>query len=269
MGCTKFNTKESGWVVMGNDNNDNAVETAAVTEQSNETAQVIHSGTVSEVTQTSGETESSQPSVIQIHTTGVVTIILGILAIAVPMWTSLNDKLEKMSNDIVALQTEMIGVHSEIDDIHDEIDSIHDEIDDIHDEIDDIREYLYEDGGVKDQLGEINEYLGGRLLPISASSEVKATLVKMKVEQDDSALANTSIDSADRIGVDSNGKVYLAEELIGETILLTYKEDGKEVYFLGQYNAKFHWDGYCITNVYFSDGSLYSICESNLMMAIA
>ena len=31
---------------------------------------------------------------------------------------------------------------------------------------------------------------------------------------------------------------------------MPYKENGQEVYFLGQYNAEYHWDGNCIINVY-------------------
>ena len=48
-------------------------------------------------------------------------------------------------------------------------------------------------------------------------------------------------------------------------MLLTYNENGKEVYFFGKLNKKFNWDGYCITNTYNNDGTLYGICESNFI----
>lgn len=51
--------------------------------------------------------------------------------------------------------------------------------------------------------------------------------------------------------------------MIRQTILLTYTQDDKEVYFLGQYNDSYHWDGYCVTNTYNADGVLNGICESN------
>lgn len=64
---------------------------------------------------------------------------------------------------------------------------------------------------------------------------------------------------------DLEGVKYVSEDLIGETILLTYTEEDKEVYFLGQYNENYHWNGYCVTNAYNSDGTLYGLCESNFI----
>lgn len=51
------------------------------------------------------------------------------------------------------------------------------------------------------------------------------------------------------------------EQLAGQKILSSYVENDKTVYFLGQYSKACNWDGYCITNVYNSDGTLYGICE--------
>lgn len=67
------------------------------------------------------------------------------------------------------------------------------------------------------------------------------------------------------IGTDAEGNEYIAKNMVDEKLLLTYEENGKEIYFLGQYNENYHWDGYCITNVYYPDGSLYGICESNFL----
>jgi len=53
------------------------------------------------------------------------------------------------------------------------------------------------------------------------------------------------------IGKDSKtGKKYKAKNLINKKILVPYKENGQEVYFLGQYNENYHWDGNCTINVY-------------------
>lgn len=32
---------------------------------------------------------------------------------------------------------------------------------------------------------------------------------------------------------------------------------------MGKFNDNYHWDGYCITNVYYKDGTLFGLCESN------
>lgn len=74
------------------------------------------------------------------------------------------------------------------------------------------------------------------------------------------------------IGIDLNGDECIAEDYINKTVLLTYKdntdeEDAVEVYFLGQYNENYHWNGFCVTNVYYSEGELagklHEICESD------
>lgn len=73
-------------------------------------------------------------------------------------------------------------------------------------------------------------------------------------------------ESDDVIATDiENGTEYNAGFLEGKRLLipLSYQEEDKEVYFLGQYNENYHWDGYCVTNSYNADGTLYGICESN------
>ena len=53
------------------------------------------------------------------------------------------------------------------------------------------------------------------------------------------------------VGSDSKtGKKYKTKNLINKKILVPYTENGQEVYFLGQYNENYHWDGNCTINVY-------------------
>lgn len=59
------------------------------------------------------------------------------------------------------------------------------------------------------------------------------------------------------------GKKYSRKQLVGMTLLVPYTEDDKEIYFLGQYNENYRWDGYCVTNTYNLDGTLYGIYEYN------
>lgn len=66
-----------------------------------------------------------------------------------------------------------------------------------------------------------------------------------------------------KVGVDTNGNVYIANDLINETILLTYIDENREVYFLGQYDDTYKWNGFCVTNAYYFDGTFYGICESD------
>lgn len=54
---------------------------------------------------------------------------------------------------------------------------------------------------------------------------------------------------------------YTRKNLQKKKILVPYMEDGQEVYFLGQFNEKGHWDGECTINVYI-DNKLYLINDA-------
>lgn len=187
---------------------------------------------------------------------GIAVGFVTIVSICVGGFWQLTHELSDIHSDITALQTEMNSVKTDVE-------SIHTDIAGINEEIEKINSYLYEDGGVKDQLGDINHYLNGDTLYIAASEKMTAKLAKMSIESRDQKVVNDMINSSDSIGTDQNGNVYLAKDLIGKTILLSYLENDKKVYFLGQYNEKYHWDGYCITNAFFLDGTLFGICESD------
>lgn len=98
---------------------------------------------------------------------------------------------------------------------------------------------------------------------ISASNELSSSLSSFSAKTNMVPNVTSSLTSDICVGTDSSGKEYFADELVNETILITYEEKDKDVFFLGQYNEDYHWDGYCITNAYWRDGSLYGICESN------
>lgn len=88
---------------------------------------------------------------------------------------------------------------------------------------------------------------------------------KLSIVNNDVTTVTSGITSATKIGTDADGKVYMANDLIDTRVILFYKEEDKEVFFLGQYNENYHWDGYCMTNVYNADGSLFGISESNFV----
>lgn len=86
--------------------------------------------------------------------------------------------------------------------------------------------------------------------------------IQTSVEPNNISTTKSSFESTTVIGTDSDGNTYIAKDLIGKTILITFVQNNKEIYFLGQYNENYHWDGYCVTNTYSLNGSLYGICES-------
>ncbi|MGN0170876.1 MAG: hypothetical protein ACI39H_08980 [Lachnospiraceae bacterium] len=137
-------------------------------------------------------------------------------------------------------------------------------IDNIETSLNGVNEFLYgssSNKGLDTRLTLIEELLNMGV--ISASSDLTESIDEVSVEPNHTSISKASFTGETCIGTDADGNACIAEDFINETILLTYMQDDKEVYFLGQYNENYHWDGYCVINAYNSDGSLYGICESN------
>lgn len=98
---------------------------------------------------------------------------------------------------------------------------------------------------------------------INASIETTVSMSGVSIEPNEVSRTTASLDGNAILGTDVNGKECITSDYVDQQILLTYTENGKEVYFLGQFNEKYHWNGYCIVNAYDRNGALYGICESN------
>ncbi|MDE7446262.1 MAG: hypothetical protein K2N15_11275 [Lachnospiraceae bacterium] len=100
---------------------------------------------------------------------------------------------------------------------------------------------------------------------IRASSDLLGIGTVASMQPNDTVTVTEAITADTYIGADSDGEIYYAKDIVGQTVLLTYidKQENVEVYFLGQFNENYHWDGYCVTNAYYLDGTLYGICESD------
>ena len=163
---------------------------------------------------------------------------------------------------IAGAVTSYVRLENKVDNLCERMDRLETRIGTLETDVDDIKKYLYEDGGVQDQLGTINSALNIKVIAV-ANEETIDIVDGASIEKKDVNYVTSSFTDDTCIGVDTKGNVYLAEDLIDETVLLTYNEDDKEIFFLGQYNKEYHWNGYCVTNAYNSDGSLYGIFESN------
>jgi hypothetical protein len=142
--------------------------------------------------------------------------------------------------------------------------SLEDNIKDLQGDVDELNVLLKgnsENDGILTRIALIENILDHGA--ISASDDTIAAVSGVTVEANDISNTTAALCSTTCLGTDSDGNIYIAEELIGETILLTYTEGNQEIYFLGQYNENYRWDGYCVTNSYSEDGALNAICESN------
>lgn len=199
---------------------------------------------------------SIQPKkVIQISLGGVITIVVTIAIAIVGATWHIGTKFTETSGDIISLSKDIEGIKTEIS-------RLETEITDLKDEVSAMNAYLYNDEGVKDQLGNINEALNIKVINVPLDEDyslIKESLENtMSFEYGSSGLA---IDETSGLGI-YKGTVCYAKDNVDEPLIITYTEEDKEVYFYGSYNEKYHWNGYCITNTYYLDGSLAGICES-------
>lgn len=140
------------------------------------------------------------------------------------------------------------------------IDDVNKKIDSLEGKIDSIDNGLNGKDGIYSRLSSVETLVN--ISAINASSDTQE-YIDISVVDNNISTSTSSISADTCIGTDSDGKAYIAKDLIGQTILLTFDQGNKEVYFLGQYNNKYHWDGYCVTNTYDAVGLLDGVCESN------
>lgn len=147
---------------------------------------------------------------------------------------SLEKSAEKLSDSIEKMSEEIVNNNKELQKSFNK--SINDAKEDLRKENESFRDGIYA------TLGVIN------VKPTSYSAtklNYSTTDLETGYSQGPSLVPNGIV------GEDSKtGKEYNAKSLVNKKILVPYKEDGQEVYFLGQYNADYHWDGNCTINVY-------------------
>ncbi len=175
--------------------------------------------------------------------------------IIITMQNDIKDITEKLDGDggvfarLAVIETKVTSLEKRMDSLEDRMDSLEDRMDSLEDRMDEFERFKDSIVGVPSlSLGEVNNTFTDNV----------------SVEANDvSPVGAGQFDADTYIGTDVDGVDHVAGDLVGETILISYTDKGKEVYFLGQYNENYHWDGYCLTNAYNADGTLYGICESN------
>lgn len=210
-------------------------------------------------------TENANPNVqkkiVEISTGGVIGIIVTIaLAAIAGVWT-ISEKFSDLQRNISIAQNDIAFMKNDISDLQHDVSNLKNDVSDLKNNISNINNYLYGDNGVEKQIDKINEILS--ISAIFVSDDVKQYIEQASISKNDVDSVGFPIKSDTMIGTDIDGNNYVANNLINQTVLLTYTEYDKEVYFIGQYSEDYKWTGYCVTNAYNLDGTLYSICESN------
>lgn len=176
---------------------------------------------------------------------------------------SLTTSIESLSNDVnglngpeglyaqfAALSTTVQADSAAIEDISNKVDDLTDSVRSIDNQL------LNVESRVKNVESRVLPAIHideGELNPGSFAAVVPNTV----------SMVTASYASDTYVGRDSAGRDYTVKDITGRPVLLTYSDSGLEVYFYGQLNKENHWDGFCVTNAYQKDGSLYSISECN------
>jgi len=99
---------------------------------------------------------------------------------------------------------------------------------------------------------------GNQTVRLAPYEETRAVVNDYKMKE---YSAESPVMEANIIGKDIDGKEYSLNDVIGKKVLLSYIENGQEVYFWGQFNEKGQWDGNCLLNVY-TGGNLVIITDA-------
>lgn len=172
------------------------------------------------------------------------------------LWEKIKNKLDERSSAIIAVLFTAIGIAigvifssgrytEKIDNNTKALDNMQVEIDKLHDKVNDMKT---ETAIIKERVSYHDELLF-KGAAISFNWENLSPSFQNAVKAKDLVKTTSTATSID-------GITYNASDLIHERIITSYEEDGYQVFFCGQYDDSYRWDGSCVTNAY-KDGVLY------------
>lgn len=171
------------------------------------------------------------------------SVLASIVASIILTSTSIPNRFSTMENNIANIMNNI-----------DNIDKKNKIIDDLSSKLQ-ILETKYEN------IEKMTDKLDNRVYDINKYTPTSNMINTLSLSYNKSGVATISTpswNSTDVIVTDDEKHIDItAKELANQTILLPYMENNQEVYFLGQFNKKNHWDGHCIINIYEDDYLIY------------
>lgn len=187
------------------------------------------------------------------HVIGVIFTVLT-LCVTTLVYLFLNVTFS-IPNQISILNSKLDGLEKSTEELSDSIEKISEEIVNNNKELQ--KSFNESISDAKEDLRKENEAFRDGIYATLGIVNVKPTsysATKLNYSTTDLETGHSqgpSLKPDGIIGEDfETGEEYKAKSLVNKKILVPYKENGQEVYFLGQYNAEYHWDGNCIINVY-------------------
>lgn len=170
---------------------------------------------------------------------GITVPIIGVLFYFHTEFKWINESLNSINSKIAAQSAYIEETKKDISRLYDIVDR--------HEEL-----LVKQESVIAELAGRITEISAGQpvyIKPTSAFTDVIS--IKKDMIQ---FLSAPKWESDTIIGSDlHSGEEYHPSDLINRIVVLSYKEDGQDVFFMGQFNERNHWEGECLINVY-ADG---------------
>lgn len=180
----------------------------------------------------------------------VITICGGI---CVALCSNIHSTIENLSIQIPIMQNDIDDLQSDLD----KFDDLNTNFLIMANDIEHIKEDLEE---TKDDINEMKNTSANttKMFPSDyAISKIKPLYLNNEIQ----SVENEPLISSNIIATDKIGNDYSVEKMVDKKLLLPYRDDGCEVFFLGKYSETNNWDGNCIINVY-KNNELISVTDA-------
>ena len=123
------------------------------------------------------------------------------------------------------------------------IDNLKDEVDEISTQVSSMYDDMYLQGGIQGQLQDIREKLqkdeNVNAQVLEADEDMVVSLDELSVKDNNISNTTSAFYKDTLIGKKTDGELCYAEKFVDVPVLLSYKVDEKEVYFIGHYNESY------------------------------
>lgn len=191
---------------------------------------------------------------VEISVTLICAGIIGIIS-----WILISNetktRVEYITKDIIALQSSIDQLNKTVSDLKSDVSENAANIKNLDEKIANMDQKI---AVLDEKIADINKEnnTGTNLTAIKINPGDKLVKTTSVFIKKDNVVQNgtTSLRMSDIAGEDAEtNKRRTVKEIADKKVLLPYKEDGQEVYFLGQLDKNGYWDGNCVVNVYRKD----------------
>lgn len=186
---------------------------------------------------TKNMTEWLKENWLSVYSSIIITIVIPALFTMSTQMGNVQARLDAVEKTM-ATKEDIAGINGRLDNLEGRMTSLENRVDSLEN-----RMTLLE-GRVSNLEGKTS------LLTVTGQNNIQTSLDYNTAKD---TIVSTGLSADTEAFKNKDGVSYTANELINKRLLVTWEENGQTVYFLGQYNEDYNWDGNCILNVYKDD----------------